>query len=493
MTDDASQTKTNLTSFAITNQGKVRPNNEDWVDGFIPANLVDLQNSGCLFIVADGVGGAQKGELASRFAVRNVLYEYYQNPSSPPPERLTEIIQTTGNRIYQYSVEKNFRMATTLVAAVIQGDRLTVANVGDSRAYLIRDGAATQITRDHNRAGELVRMGALTVEEARVSSSRKTLTRSPGGKPDEEVDLFKNILLQEGDTLLLCTDGLTEYAAPEDIARIVSNASLEDAGNTLVNFANDADGSDNITLYLIRYGKYTGGTGQPADHVLPEPADWDEVNTIQFVEMGKKRSRQPRKFNTRSLVLILLPAFALLIIGGTLVWALNKQKAQTASSVPGSLGRQVTSPTQTISLPAILMTDPPILPTSAPVIPDATQVQELTTTPTVEPTVVSQESAEPMATMVCVHVVEANEGMYGIFFNAGLEYQDGIEVFKYTNCKINENESFCTSEKISIQTTNLDQNEFQYLINPNDYVELQGINDKETCEEKGNRWVRINP
>ncbi len=126
-----------INSALSTNKGKRRPHNEDYAAFFEPNDPQELQASGNIYIVADGVGGAEKGERASRYAVQKVLYEYYRYPNTNPAERLRSSMRQAGNEIYQFAVESAglTRMATTMVVAVVRDQKLTVANVGDSRAY----------------------------------------------------------------------------------------------------------------------------------------------------------------------------------------------------------------------------------------------------------------------------------------------------------------------------------------------------------------------
>jgi len=151
---------------AITHPGRKRPYNQDFVDYFEPSTPEDLGASGGLYIVADGVGGESQGEVASRYAVQKVIYEYFRQPGVNPGDRLTRLIQQAGNEINLFAEEgiSYRRMATTMVAAVIKDDYLTVANVGDSRAYLIRDGVVTQITKDHSLLGERIRSRSMTAK-----------------------------------------------------------------------------------------------------------------------------------------------------------------------------------------------------------------------------------------------------------------------------------------------------------------------------------------
>lgn len=242
-----------LRSTILSHPGKRRPENEDYVDSFEPDQPDELRSSGCLYLVADGVGGESQGQVASRYAVQKTMYEYYLHPEIEPGDRLDFAIRKACSDLYQHAAETmQGRMATTLVAAVVREGRLTVANVGDSRAYLINNGKVRQITRDHNQVGELVRDGVMTEEEGMHSRAKNQLTRSVGGEADVRVDVFEDIRLQPGDLLLLCSDGLTRYALSADIARLTQGNSLEAIAQQLVEFANQSGGADNITVALVQ-------------------------------------------------------------------------------------------------------------------------------------------------------------------------------------------------------------------------------------------------
>jgi len=211
-----------LESAQNTDPGRKRPNNEDWVTGFEPTNPLEIQNSGSLYIVADGVGGASRGERASQYAAERVLFDFFKETTLEPAKRLQNAMRSVCKEIFEYAQDSNLsRMATTLVAANIRGNILTVANVGDSRCYIIRSGKVVQITQDHNYAAELVRNGSMTAEEAKHAKSGNTLLRSIGGDRDVEVDVFGEIDLFPGDIVLLCSDGLTRYAESETLLKIV--------------------------------------------------------------------------------------------------------------------------------------------------------------------------------------------------------------------------------------------------------------------------------
>ena len=269
-----------FTTVKKSDPGRKRPNNEDYATFFEPDDPAELADSGMLYIVADGVGGAYKGERASTYAAQKVLYEYYQHPQTPPADRLRTVIRAAGNEIYDYAESgAHARMATTMVAAVISGDQLTVANVGDSRAYLIRARQAYQITKDHSLVGEMVRGGVMTEEQAQRSNVKNQITRSLGGERDVQVDIFEGMQLQVGDMLLLCTDGLYRYTNLEALATLTAAGQPEEIATRLVEHANRSGGADNITLVLVSV-QPADAQAEPTLHgSQPVPVDWDTMQT----------------------------------------------------------------------------------------------------------------------------------------------------------------------------------------------------------------------
>jgi protein phosphatase len=203
--------------------------------------------------VADGVGGASLGERASQYAAQKVLQEYYLHPDMEPGARLSQFIRQAGNDIYDFAEKSSHlrRMATTMVAAVIRENTLTVANVGDSRVYLIRDGKAVQITRDHSLVGEMMRNGFMSEEEAMKSKFKNRITRSVGGEKDVHVDIFDDTKIMGGDQILLCSDGLTSYATRADLIEMAQRGTPNEIASRLVDFANQKGGSDNISVVVV--------------------------------------------------------------------------------------------------------------------------------------------------------------------------------------------------------------------------------------------------
>lgn len=301
----------------LSHPGKKRANNEDFVTYFEPAAPQDLLASGRLYIVADGVGGAAEGERASKFAAEQVKFLYYQNPELPPGERLRWAMRQASQEIFRYAESNgsHHRMATTLVAAVILGDQLTVAHVGDSRAYLIRGGLAQQLTQDHTTVGEMVRSGLMSEAEAMRSNAKNRLTRSLGGDEDVSVEVVSGIPLQVGDRVLLCTDGLTRYADRVDIARLATEGKAEEAALRMVDYANERGGADNITVALVAV---TGVEAAPtvmaaqARGAAPAPIDLEllETQARTHVEHGLIPRKARRKKTTPAPSLSSLPPWA---------------------------------------------------------------------------------------------------------------------------------------------------------------------------------------
>ncbi len=247
--------------------GQKRTNNEDFAGAFEPKDSRQLRRSGSLYIVADGLGGHQFGEKASTYAVETLLKVYYEAPDIPPEKRLRDIIQQINQGLIAYA-QKNVPMgekvATTIVAAVVRNGTLQIAHVGDSRAYMIRDGEIHQITKDHSFVGELMRAGSITEAEAQQSPYRNRLMRSLGGKEGNvEVDVTSPISLIPGDILLMCTDGLTQYASSKDILEATKDGSAQSIVERLIKYANAKGGSDNITVSVVKYGKKSALSSLP--------------------------------------------------------------------------------------------------------------------------------------------------------------------------------------------------------------------------------------
>jgi PPM family protein phosphatase len=238
-----------LSSFAGSDVGRVRSGNED---SYFCGQTV--------FAVADGLGGHQGGEVASAAAVEPLARLDGRELADPgeAAEALANAIRAANEAILDRAAGDPalYGMGTTVTAAAFAGDRsLQLAHVGDSRAYLLREGGLAQLTTDHTVVGELVRRGRLTPEQAAIHPERSILTRAVGLDPRVPVDLPDPLELKSGDQLLLCSDGLTETVDDDQIARLLSAAPDGHAACTsLIDAANDAGGPDNITVVLVQFG-----------------------------------------------------------------------------------------------------------------------------------------------------------------------------------------------------------------------------------------------
>ena len=238
-----------------TDIGPQRKTNEDRMITVIPEDTQVLAQKGALFIVADGLGGHTKGEVASEIAVNAVRDYYYADTNEDNGASLQAAMKHANALVYQANMAKSLQdpnqmMGTTCVAAVLQGDSVYVANVGDSRAYIIRAGQVLQISLDHTPQAEQLRAGTITEEQAQAMANNQ-ITRCLGIQADEEVDLFKEPV-QEGDILVLCTDGLNKAISDAEIRSIVEQYSPEESVDKLVELANQQSGADNVTAIVVR-------------------------------------------------------------------------------------------------------------------------------------------------------------------------------------------------------------------------------------------------
>jgi PPM family protein phosphatase len=240
----------------ISDPGKQRGHNEDYLGHVIPASPARGRSHGWLFVLADGVGGSEKGEVASQAAVEYLTAGFHEaSPSEGLSALMMRLAQEANVQIYQTGRAHSpggTSMATTLVACAFRYDRVVVAHAGDSRCYLIRQGQTRLLTRDHTVAQEQARIGLLTAQEASEASTRHVLSRSLG------TDLFvsietSDIQVYPDDVLLLCCDGLYHSIPPSEMAAVAGHGGdLKVAAQRLVDLANDRDGSDNISVQLIR-------------------------------------------------------------------------------------------------------------------------------------------------------------------------------------------------------------------------------------------------
>ena len=237
-----------LRSYALTDIGQKRQLNQD----FIYRSETPVGNLPNVFIVADSMGGHNAGDYASRLAVETVVEEISTSFEKNPVKILNNAIERANEMLRKRAREDRALsgMGTTIVAATCIGKYLEVANVGDSRLYVISD-EIRQITQDHSLVEEMVRMGGLDKETARNHPDKNIITRAVGARRDVEVDFF-DVELQTGDMVLLCSDGLTNMVDDEMICRILKgDGNLEDRVEELTRTANQNGGKDNISVIVI--------------------------------------------------------------------------------------------------------------------------------------------------------------------------------------------------------------------------------------------------
>ncbi len=243
---------------SLTDVGCQRENNEDSYLYWEPAGDVEFQRKGRLAVIADGMGGHEGGQEASRMAVETVREVYEQAFGDDPQAALMESFAAAHTRILDYA-ERNpafLGMGTTCTAVVLRARKLYFAHVGDSRLYLVRKAEILKLTRDHSYVGRLVESGLVRAEDAERHPQRHILTAALGAGLEVGVDAAEyGLPLQDGDDLLLCTDGLWSVVTEEELkAALISNPPAECCA-ALVELARQRGGPDNITLQVLRMGR----------------------------------------------------------------------------------------------------------------------------------------------------------------------------------------------------------------------------------------------
>lgn len=237
-----------LKTFSITDIGKKRQLNQDYVY----TSEMPIGNLPNVFIVADGMGGHNAGDYASKYTVETIIQEISESAEDNPVTVIKNAIGIANEHIRQKAEEDErlYGMGTTLVVATCMGNILQVANVGDSRLYVVND-KIIQITRDHSLVEEMVRMGGIDRETARSHPDKNIITRAIGASETVKVDFF-TVKLQKGDIVLMCSDGLTNMLEDEEIRMILNGQrDIVEKAEELVRAANNNGGKDNIAVVLI--------------------------------------------------------------------------------------------------------------------------------------------------------------------------------------------------------------------------------------------------
>ncbi len=301
-----------------------------------------------LFAVADGMGGAQAGEVASRLAAAALEAEIRGDAGE---QGIVELVHEANRRVFQRSTEDAATqgMGTTMTVALVDDATGTIAfgHVGDSRAYRVRDGELEQLTNDHSLVGELVRSGRLSPEEAGSHPQRSVITRAVGTEPEVDVDTF-TVEAEDGDLFLICSDGLTDMVGDEVVREAIvgSGGDLDRAARALVDAANKGGGEDNITVVLFELSAASEGAiddtrPMPASLAAsPDPDDEDTLSGLEPVSAvdtavlsaedvqrelarGDGESGPRARRRSRWLVLLLL-LLALAVLAVLVAWGLTR-------------------------------------------------------------------------------------------------------------------------------------------------------------------------
>jgi protein phosphatase len=340
---------------AATHTGRVRRLNEDSHLAAPP-----------LFVVADGMGGARAGEVASRLCIE--VFGELRAAGGEPEDLLRRTIEEANRRIHRQAAEDPAAagMGTTVTAALVSDDAVSFGHVGDSRAYIHREGVFQQLSDDHSLVGELVRRGALSPADAEAHPQRSVITRALGTEAEIEVDTW-SVEPRIGDIFLLATDGLTNMVSDDAIADILDvHAALADAAQQLVGAANRGGGEDNVTAVLFRVGDETTVVPPPA--VLEEDTDprgpplhLEDADAPEPARPGRVR----RALRRTMLTVVLLGVLAAVAVGAltALSWshfvgAEPDGRVAVYQGVPVDIGWGVRlyRPVQVTSLPAALLT-----------------------------------------------------------------------------------------------------------------------------------------
>lgn len=237
-----------MKAYCMTDVGQRRTTNQD----FVFASVEPVGNLPNLFVVADGMGGHKAGDMASRYTVEVLLESVKASREKNPIKIIRAAIEQANREVLKKASEDEalFGMGTTVVVATVAGHYLYVANVGDSRLYLIRD-KIQQITKDHSLVEEMVRCGRLKREEARNHPNKNVITRAVGAAKDVIIDFF-DMRLKKGDMILLCSDGLSNMLEDSEIEEIIRGGKdLKEIAQELITAANQHGGKDNIAVVLV--------------------------------------------------------------------------------------------------------------------------------------------------------------------------------------------------------------------------------------------------
>lgn len=352
-----------MRAAVVSDLGRARDHQEDTATAYEPPDTAVLAQRGSLLIVADGMGGHNAGEVASRTAVNEIERTYYGGGGDDLAVALSQAVQAANQAVYRLAQADARRqgMGTTVTAVIVHDRDLWIANVGDSRAYLLRAGQISQITRDHSWVEDQVRAGVLTPEQARLHPQRNIITRAIGTGPSVDADFFTGAL-REGDVLVLCSDGLTGHVMDQEILETASQLQPDQAASRLIELANERGGADNISVIVARFE--AAGAPAPTAAAVPPAAAAAHRSPLLWIGI------------LLGVILgILLVAF----------WVLRQPPPDT--TVPPSSAVAIGSPPATLAAAGV--TSPTLTTTTA-----------LTTSqPLLDPSVVPAGTLDPTATL----------------------------------------------------------------------------------------------
>jgi protein phosphatase len=247
----SAQSESSKYSWALrSHPGRERTDNEDFVGAYAPA---EPDERGSLFVVCDGMGGHAAGEVASRLAVETVVENWVGSTGGAAHQLMRSAVRSANSVVFSASLDADTRgMGTTLTALALVGSEAleaVIGHVGDSRAYRVRHGQCEQLTADHSRVGEMLRMRLITPEQAKTHPARSQLSRSLGGEPAVQVDIVRNPVLPK-DAFVLCCDGVWDLVSMREIAHATGKGAAEGA-EELIALALDRGAPDNVTVLVV--------------------------------------------------------------------------------------------------------------------------------------------------------------------------------------------------------------------------------------------------
>lgn len=418
----------------VTDRGLQREQNEDAYGYRIPSDPEVLRTKGSLYVVADGMGGYQAGEVASELAVRRIIQAYYAHPGSDTAEALRAAFLDAHYAIREQAVQQQAPgMGTTAVAAVVIGDYLLIANVGDSLAFYLHDGEVDQLAEDHSWVAVAVKQGLLTPEEAARHPNRNVITRSLGMEKEPEVFVSEPIRVRAGDAIILCTDGLSGLVAPGELAAAREEGDPQRVAERLLAMALERSAPDNVTALVLQFG--TAPVAPAAEgpkiplisrrlaaalsagallivlvtslFVLRTPSERPNRWVAAYEGTSAALQRTADRYSTAaaqgteaaaSLATIHAQQTALALTATSVASPTNPPSAEVA---PSPVPTTVPAPTPAPTLPGVVLTPypPPVLSTPTPTSPSApTPTRPPRPTPTPMPTVTPTPSPTPTAT-----------------------------------------------------------------------------------------------